>query len=166
MRSIQGVRNAAVGSPVPHERPLIGGVTHGRRPRGRTRAVNQRGLQLTPGYFDTYADSDAGAGRAFTDDGRPARSLSRSVNAGPSRAEFFVPRTRSDTISTRPHLIVGVVADTVNPPAARSVPVGPLTIEEMMYCRPRKSWVRAVLTLVHTWFQPRLDRHFQRRLKA
>jgi hypothetical protein len=97
MRSIPGVRNAAVGSTVPYERPLIDGVTLSDGPEAG-RELSTNAAYVTPGYFDTL-QIPVLAGRAFTDADGPDAQPVAIVTTGPSRASSSARGTRSDTIS-------------------------------------------------------------------
>ena len=152
MQSIPGVRNAAVGSTVPYERPLIDGVRLSDGPKAG-RELSTNAAYVTPGYFDTL-QIPVLAGRAFTDADGPDAQPVAIVNRAFAR-KFFGTENPVGHYLNKTDLIVGVVADTVQSSAARlNAGSAPLTSEEMMYLPAAQIVDAQYLSLVHTWFQP------------
>ncbi len=152
MRSIPGVRNAAVGATVPYERPLIDGVTLSDGPQAG-RELSTNAAYVTPEYFDTL-QIPVLAGRAFTDADGPDAQPVAIVNRAFAR-KFYGTENPVGHYLNKTDLIVGVVADTVQSSAARlNAGAAPLTSEEMMFLPAAQIVDSQFLTLVHTWFQP------------
>jgi predicted permease len=148
MRSIPGVRNAAVGLTLPFERTLNEGVQlHSGPQAGKT--VGTDVIYTSPGYFATL-ELPLLSGRDFTYSDGPDTQQVAIVNR--TFAEKFFPGENPvGRTLDQGTMIVGVVADTQLSSGLN--PTAPLQSEETMYI-PATQLGPQALAMVHTWFQP------------
>jgi predicted permease len=152
MRQIPGVENAGVALSLPYERILNGLVSVTDGPNAGQNIGTDMDY-VTPGYFETI-QAPLLFGRYFSaSDGPNAQPV---VIVNRTFARKFYPRMNpiGHTIGGRlgPMRIVGVVADT--PISSGLNPIAPLMSEETIYVPAAQMNDRALLTLLHVWFQP------------
>jgi predicted permease len=155
MRTIPGVKNAAVGLALPYERPVINGVTvaqGGNAPR----EISTYETYVTPGYFDTLEILMV-EGRAFSDSDGPDALPVVIINQTFARKFFHGSDPVGQDIAGQKKrlLIVGVVADTVGSTAGGlGQDTAPLAAVETIYTPAAQIDDGRLLSITHTWFQP------------
>jgi predicted permease len=155
MRTIPGVKNAAVGLALPYERPVISGVTvaqSGNAPR----EISTYETYVTPGYFDTLEILMV-EGRAFSDSDGPDALSVVIINQTFARKFFHGLDPVGQYIARQKKrlLIVGVVADTVGSTAGGlGQDRAPLAAVETIYTPAAQIDDGRLLSITHTWFQP------------
>jgi macrolide transport system ATP-binding/permease protein len=148
MRSIPGVKSAAVGLTLPFERTLNEGVRlHNGPQAGKT--VGTDVIYTSPGYFATL-ELPVLSGRDFTYSDRPDTQQVAIVNQTFARKYFPGENPLGRTLD-QGTMIIGVVADTQLSSGLN--PTAPLQSEETMYI-PATQLGPQSLAMVHVWFQP------------
>ena len=148
MRSIPGVRNAAVGLTLPFERTLNEGVRLHNGPQAG-KNVGTDVIYVSPGYFATL-ELPTLSGRDFTWSDGPDTQQVAIVNRTFAEKYFPGENPVGRTLD-QGTMIVGVVADTQLSSGLN--PTAPLQSEETMYI-PATQLGPQALAMVHTWFQP------------
>jgi predicted permease len=152
MRSIPGVKNAALALTLPYERALIDGFTIGDgKEAGAGGSTNS--VYVTPGYFETL-EIPLLAGRTFTD-ADPGNNQ-RVVIVNRTFARKFLRDENPVGRHLKPNLlIVGVVGDTLLSSMGQlNQGSEPLTDEETIYIPAVQILDSRSLALVNTFFQP------------
>jgi macrolide transport system ATP-binding/permease protein len=154
MRTIPGVKNAAVGLTLPYERaPIDGLITD---PSNTERKIATYNLYVTPDYFDTL-EMPVTKGRAFTESDGPDALSVVIINQTFARKFFHGvdPVGRYLTRKNKNYLIVGVVTDTMGATAGtRWRDIAPLAAVETIYTPAAQMDDGKRLSITHTWFQP------------
>ena len=154
MRTIPGVKNAAVGLTLPYERAPIDGVITD--PSNTGRKIAAYDLYVTPEYFDTL-EIPVIKGRAFTEADGPDTLPVVIINQTFARKFFhgLDPVGRYLTRQNKNLLIVGVVTDTVGSTAGTSwQDIAPLAAVETIYTPAAQFDDGRRLSVTHIWFQP------------
>ena len=154
MRTILGVKNAAVGLALPYERgPIDGNISDPSNPAHKAITYD---LYVTPAYFDTL-QIPVIEGRAFTEaDGPDAipvaiinQTLARRLFHGVDPVGHYLTRKKKN------RLIVGVVTDTMGSTVeTRWRNIAPLIAVDTIYTPAAQIDDGKFLSLIHGWFQP------------
>jgi predicted permease len=154
MRTIPGVKDAAVGLALPYERGPIDGLI--KDPSNPERKIASYDLYVTPAYFTTL-QIPVIEGRAFTESDGPATVPVVIINQTFARIFFhgLDPVGRYLTRKNKNLLIVGVVTDTVGSTAGtRWQDASPLSAVQTIYIPAAQIDDGRYLSMVHTWSQP------------
>jgi predicted permease len=151
VREIPGVQHAAVGLTLPYERPMISALTStDGKEAGQLISSNE--IYVTPGYFETL-EIPLLFGRTFSAADNPDTPSVAVVNQTFARKFFHDENPVGRHLDK--HLIVGVVADTVQSSAGGlNLGAAPLAREETVYVPAAQIADAQFLSTIHLWFQP------------